>query len=75
MDRVVLVTAGAAGHALRLVLVLLSWLAGPALVLYGTWLVYHPACYILAGLAICTLTYGQANPRGERARAVSSSRP
>lgn len=77
MDRVIMATAGAAGLIVRAVLLLLGWVpvvSGPALVLYGTWQIYHPACYILAGVAISALTFVQANPRRERARAVSSSR-
>jgi hypothetical protein len=57
--------AAATGYALRVVLYLLGWVpvvAGPLLVLWGTWQIYPPAMYILAGLAICVLTLLRANP-------------
>jgi len=57
------------GYALRAVLYLLGWVpvvAGPLLVLGGTWMIYPPACYILAGLMISVLTFWRANSRSVR---------
>jgi hypothetical protein len=71
MEKAIGELAAGVGHLVRLLWVLVGWVpvaAGPALVLYGTWLIYHPACYILAGLAICTLTLAQSNPRRGRGR-------
>jgi len=55
----------------RLLVVLVGWVpavVGPTLVLYGTYMLSHAACYILAGLAICVLTFARANPRRGRHR-------
>ncbi len=59
MERVVIGVAAGAGYALRILIVLLSWVpatAALALVLYGTWLIYVPASFILAGVLVGGLT-------------------
>ena len=69
MNEAIGVAATATGHALRAVLYLLGWIpaaAGPFLVLWGTWLIYPPACYILAGLVVSVLTLWRANTRSVR---------
>jgi len=69
MVEVVGTVAAAAGYVLRALLYLLGWVpvvAGPLLVFGGTWMVYPPACYILAGLAISVLTFWRANSRSVR---------
>lgn len=61
--------AAATGYLLRALLYLLGWVpvaAGPALVLWGTWQIYPPAAYILAGLTISVLTLQRATPRRVR---------
>lgn len=71
MERVVGDIAAGAGHLIRALVVLAGWVpvaAGPALVLYGTYMLSHAACYILAGLAVCVLTFARANPRRGRHR-------
>jgi hypothetical protein len=60
------VAAAATGYTLRVLLYLLGWvppIAGPLLVLWGTWQIYPPSSYILAGLVICVLTFRRATPR------------
>ncbi len=71
MERAVGDAAAAIGYLVRLLYVLIGWVpvvAGPALVLYGTYLLSPAACYILAGLAICVLTLSRANPKRGRRR-------
>jgi hypothetical protein len=66
MERMVGETAAAIGYVLRVLVWVLSQLpaiAGPLLVLWGTWAIYPPAAYILAGAAICLVTYGRPNRR------------
>ncbi len=69
MNEAIGVAAAATGHVLRVLLYLLGWVpvaAGPSLVLWGTWQIYPPAAYILAGLTISVLTLWRANPRSVR---------
>lgn len=69
MNEVVGSVAAAAGYTVRIVLWVLGWVppvAGPLLVLWGTWQIYPPAAYILAGLTICLLTVRRATPRSVR---------
>lgn len=71
METVVNGVAAGAGYALRVLVVLVSWIpvaAGPSLVLYGTYQYSPPACYILAGVAVSVLTFVRPNRKGARRR-------
>lgn len=71
MERVVGDVAAGVGYALRVLAVLLSWVpvvAGPALILYGTYRYSPPASYILAGVAVSVLTFVRPNRKGARRR-------
>ena len=69
MNQAIGTAAAVTGHALRVLLYLLGWVpavAGPSLVLWGTWQIYPPAAYILAGVAVSLLTFWRANTRSVR---------
>ena len=66
MNEAIGAVAAAVGHLLRVLWHLLGWVpvvAGPSLVLWGTWQIYPPATYILGGLVVSLLTFRRATPR------------
>lgn len=69
MNQAIGAAAAGLGYAIRALLYLLGWVpvvAGPLLVLGGTWAIYPPAACILAGLTISLLTFWRANTRSVR---------
>jgi hypothetical protein len=69
VNEVIGTVAAATGYVLRALLYLLGWVpavAGPSLVLWGTWQICPPACYILGGLVVSVLTLQRANTRSVR---------
>ncbi len=71
MERVIGEVAAGVGYATRVLVFLISWIpvvAGPFLVLYGTYQYSPPAAYILAGLLVSVLTFVRPNRKGARRR-------